>query len=654
MVSLGKIVGIILGLIFFIFLVLSMNWGALGQTVNSIEYPIAFVELTKGGAEYGKTIDFNPPDGVSKIISAVITVQGDFDSDNIVYVTLNRQPCEPPVWKVSASASGTAVGYKMTFDCSNVLVGETTGLHDIKFSMDFPAKNVNVVYQITYYNAPSVTLEDIDKKIDAIGNNQSILENINNIVSKPEIVMSIHGTEYTANDVNGKVFLQLLNNSQEPILNTSCYIKIFYPNTTTFVSTTLMSNISEGLHYYDFSVPNTLGVYMTSAFCYIPNPVSVIATDDFECDNFNCGTGWTSNWSIIGSVEILSTATPFQGNWHMRLNGGATKAHAERTINANLTGCQTSYLTFYAKASGLEVGDYCYYKIYNGTQNITLLEIINPNDDNIYRYYSFEICQYNITGSPKIIINDTGLQADDRCFIDVVNFDISGIINTTQYQKIMGSGEVHVSNITANLANQTGLIQGIWNYTSRTLTDYNQSGLFSYLMGINSSIMNKLYGIQDDLLSINQTVISANESTQQLILSVNQSLNNEIQTLINQLAIDLANLTNITMNISIDVQQAAYAVWELFFVRGTPPLAPSTTYICSLNDTHILYKIISYNYTGGIAQGEYTKTEDVYCDYGCDTVNNNCALSPFWRYAIIIAFTAVIIIVLFLLFRRRR
>jgi hypothetical protein len=464
------------------------------ESVNSIEYPVAFVELTKGGEEYMKTIDFTPPDGVAKIISAVVTVQGDFDVDNQVYVTLNKQPCEPPTWKVSMSAKDVAsVGYKMTFDCTNVLALEKSGSQDVAFLMDLPAKNVNAIYKITYYTEPGVTLEDINKKLD----NQSIIENINKIVSKPKIDLSLHGTEYSAGDINGKVFLQLLNDSEEPITNTSCFIKLFYPNTTTFVSTTLMNNFTEGLHYYDFAVPETLGVYMASAFCYIPDPVNVIARDNFECGSttFNCGTGWTSNWTTVGSVEIISTLSPAQGLWHMRLNGGATNAQAERTVNTNLTGCTNGYLIFYARASGLEVGESCYYKLNTGTQNITLLAIANPNDDNTYRYYSFEICQYNLTGSPKIILNDTGINTDDICYIDDVQFDIVGTVNATQYQRIMGSGEVHVStainvsgiNVTATV-NNTAIAGEVWSYFNRTLTDYNQTLLWNYLNNINTSV----------------------------------------------------------------------------------------------------------------------------------------------------------------------
>jgi hypothetical protein len=456
----------------------------------------------------------------------------------------------------------------------------------------------------------------------------------------------------------------------------------------------------------------------------------------------------------------------------MRLSGGTPNSQAERTVNTNLTGCTASYLTFYAKASGLEVGDYCYYKLNTGTQNITLLEITTPNDDNTYRYYSFEICQYNITGSPKIILNDTGINLDDRCFIDDVKFNIAGIINTTQYQRIMGSGEVHVSNATNITAivtaiNNTAIAQSVWNYSIRTLTDYNQSAILGFLTDINgtlhylnsseyqhylaisgnlssvqatlieinttinainssvanislnltpvedlitsvnqsiwskliliqgdlqdlnnsisgvanlvssvnsslanqlnsittqitgvsnlitnvnTSIWSKLLLIQDDLVSINQTVISVNTSQTDLTLSVNQSIQNEIQNLMNQLAIDLANITNLTLNLSMDVGQVSESTWTLFFKRGTPPLAPSTTYFCL--DNYTLIKRINYTFIENNNTLYFDKDEQELCPYGCDMNNNACNMHPAWRWGIVIAISIAALVGIYFILRR--
>jgi len=128
----------------------------------------------------------------------------------------------------------------------------------------------------------------------------------------------------------------------------------------------------------------------------------------------------------------------------------------------------------------------------------------------------------------------------------------------------------------------------------------------------------------------------------------------DIQNLLNNLTEQLGNVTNITLNFTGDLSKIPFDTWYLFFLRGTPPLLPSTEYACDLNDSFTLHKTITYNYTGGIAQGFFTKTEDVHCDYGCNPSSNSCELPLWTRYGIIAIFSVIILIIVYILFRRAR
>jgi hypothetical protein len=102
-------------------------------------------------------------------------------------------------------------------------------------------------------------------------------EDIQNI-SKSDVSINFFGTEYNPNEA-GTIWLQLLRNYQ-PIDNSSCYITAYFPNKTKMLDSIIMNYLSgsDGLYYYDFTVPSTVGVYMVSATCYIPSSAFI---DDF-------------------------------------------------------------------------------------------------------------------------------------------------------------------------------------------------------------------------------------------------------------------------------------------------------------------------------------------------------------------------------------
>jgi hypothetical protein len=184
----------------------------------------------------------------------------------------------------------------------------------------------------------------------------------------------------------------------------------------------------------------------------------------------------------------------------------------------------------------------------------------------------------------------------------------------------------------------------MWSYPNRTLTDYNQT-LTHYLLN----------QIVSNTVEINATLMNMNQSIDgKLVL-----IRGDIENLLNNLSISLANVSNMTMvfNISGDLSLIANDVWELFFQRGTPPLAPSTDYYCSPTDNNVLIKNITYDYKGSAPiAGYFSKEEAVLCSYGC--VNRTlfighaeCDLDPTTKYGFAIGVAIIVIVAIALIWK---
>ena len=178
--------------------------------------------------------------------------------------------------------------------------------------------------------------------------------------------------------------------------------------------------------------------YITRAYTNITNTSAVL--DNFECNGFNCGYGWVSNWTVSGACTIQGVGAPID-SYHMR--GSWTLAdgqcNASRTVNLSIYGACT--LTFWAKATGLDAGDACRYQYYNGTSLISLMTIVTPNDDNTYRGYTFDVCQYGVSSASALVFNATTDTAGDNCFIDNISMSTT-IFNMTNGTAIVGRWNV--------------------------------------------------------------------------------------------------------------------------------------------------------------------------------------------------------------------
>jgi len=332
-------------------------------------------------------------------------------------------------------------------------------------SFEIYAKSGN--YFDVYNNQYEVVAYNID--FVQLVNQVSEVLNVKTVEEVLDDNMNLHGTEYRAGE-NGKIFLQLLDDGDRTFVNDStCFAKAFEPDLDIWFNYTLMDYADDGLYHLDFMAPEGPGIYMLSAYCVTPHIDIIEANDDFECGGNNCGTGWENSWSISGSCSVSTSDSP-RGSYHLR---SSNSCDAEREINT--TSCTEGYLSFWAKSRLLESGDDCNYYYNDGTTDNLLLTLTNGQDDNVYRYYSYEVCDAYGTGNNAAIIFEADTGSSDYCYIDDIEFSLITEYNETQYQFIRGSGEIHINDW---FNNYTGLISdAVWNYNSRTLTDYNQSNL---------------------------------------------------------------------------------------------------------------------------------------------------------------------------------
>jgi hypothetical protein len=76
----------------------------------------------------------------------------------------------------------------------------------------------------------------------------------------------IGGTEYISNQ-SGLIAVRLISASNTIVTGAVCNVSIFYPNRSIWLNMTPMTELDSGIYYYNFSIPNTTGVYIYSTDC---------------------------------------------------------------------------------------------------------------------------------------------------------------------------------------------------------------------------------------------------------------------------------------------------------------------------------------------------------------------------------------------------
>lgn len=108
--------------------------------------------------------------------------------------------------------------------------------------------------------------------------NVSIVENIKDIGQT-----YVGGTEYIYGDA-GKIVIRLVRGTgalAEIELGATCSVSIAYPNSSSYITNASMAELGNGVYYYDFTIPEVLGIYPYYTDCNISDRF-YYGLDDFH------------------------------------------------------------------------------------------------------------------------------------------------------------------------------------------------------------------------------------------------------------------------------------------------------------------------------------------------------------------------------------
>ena len=347
--------------------------------------------------------------------------------------------------KLSMEQTINSNEYK-TFITDTFRTGNTT------FTIRVEADNYYDSYTNYYTIAPyNVNFVDLVDRVSEVLNVKTVES-----VKKLDITtMDIHGTEYLAGQ-KGKTFLQLLDGDSQPVTNSSCFTSIYYPNDVVWKYQQSMSYLGEGIYTYSFVVPYQSGVYPVSAFCTLPSLDidEKDISDDFNSGSTSGGSNWATSWTQSGSGLCYYES----GGWWGGVYEGAysVECYNDRTFSRTFDS-NSSYVTldysFFWRADDLEVGETVYYQIIDASSNVyTLLSVTDGDDDGVYHSetgtLSVTADSFDFDGTLTFqMTTASNLENTDYYNIDLLDITLNALIdvNTTAYQIVRGSGEIHVT-----------------------------------------------------------------------------------------------------------------------------------------------------------------------------------------------------------------
>ncbi len=392
------------------------------QTVKTIEVPLGYEAVVIENTISYFNLSVNYPDGISKILSMELLVKGDFlaNTINVGGFLYEGQGdiiyCTPDMWTIYRDADN----YEMSFDCSDLIQQSDWKGGNLTFGFlsTQVAGNLKTRVKITYEN-------------------------------KPKVSVIVHGTEYVAGNT-GKIFIQLLDESAQPVSGSECYASIYYPNDEVYKYQQLMSYLDEGLYDYDFEIPYTKGVYPVAVVCTVKGvtyDASNLAWDNFETGTISGGDGWDTNWAL--SSCLINEDQAHSGTYSLHCRDDRDPS---RRIDSNLTYVRLDY-DFWYRATGFGNGEYVYVEMQDASGVEHQLQVIsNANADGAWKHVtgslSLEADIFDFDGQIRFELDTSGnVDNNDHYYIDDLNITLGSAIaiNDTEYQIVRGSGEAHVS-----------------------------------------------------------------------------------------------------------------------------------------------------------------------------------------------------------------
>lgn len=274
-----------------VLMLLAVSVSAVQPTQNYLKlYMFPFYRASMSqNTNYTYQVNVTAPDGISKISSAIISLDAWISPTVTFSIWVNGQPCTTSNYSISTTYASAGRGVPM-FDCANRIID--AGLYNVTIRPAGQNVGASTVWlDVTYLNNPKGSV-------------------------------GVSGTEYVSGDP-ATIFVQLLDNNANPVENGNCYVDIYYPlsnGTHPYVVVDApmvhATNGDDGLYYYDLTAPVQIGIYMVSAKC-----------------------SYNYNWQWIYPTNELNF-------WPVRQAQTGTWAGAEQSLNnpedATYDSCHTS------------------------------------------------------------------------------------------------------------------------------------------------------------------------------------------------------------------------------------------------------------------------------------------------------------------------
>lgn len=419
------------------------------QSYNKVFLDPFYRESMDDDTNYEFTVVFEPEDGVSSVVSSIVTFDMWITPTVVFTLTVEGQSCNNPVYEIHTTYAGSGRGVA-TFDCSNIIDG--AGTYHMNLSSSKDTGSVTSWLDITYMNKPKGSLD-------------------------------VHGTEYIPGEM-AKSFLQFLDDDKQIVNDSTCFLSVYYPNSTMWLEDLVMTYAGNGLYYRNVLLPeNETGVYMNSAKCYQPLALSTyeefIAYDDFESNSWIGGTGWSQpEWDYSATAAEISSAESID-DYSALITGAYGYIGRGFQSDVNAESVTVDFWYFVHGWQGTEQMDLW---IFGGAWGL----ISSWTKDNVvqdqWTHESYTVSSdrtdYGVFGNMRISFDGYYMpSAGDHFYVDNITITQTlpniTITNETGYQILRGSGEMHVSELYDSLSGGGGglidLITDIWNWVQDLL-----------------------------------------------------------------------------------------------------------------------------------------------------------------------------------------
>jgi len=175
---------------------------------------------------------------------------------------------------------------------------------------------------------------------------------------------------------------------------------------------TLAASLSTAGKSVNYLLPETInGMTANVTVC---NSYQIIASDNFDSGTWSGGTGWLDDWTYTDTAAIVSTGTPYEGPYHLRLFGTDI---AKRSIN--LRHEINIHIKVWVKIYSIESGETATCQVSSdGTNWTTVHTWTVDDDDNTYHQYDIDLSPYDMTSQFWISFDANTDGTSDYFYVD--------------------------------------------------------------------------------------------------------------------------------------------------------------------------------------------------------------------------------------------